>query len=286
MRNARDVCCLLSLSPALLLPLHPSFTSLPRRLLQGLSLLTRFIVSRVCCRVVTQLQRISRGWQLEVRTQVGLLRVTHQSNTDPAESQHEHRATLKQMHWDLETSRTRHTTSNPTTAVDLIMQIASRHPITRASASASPCRRARHVIVASSSPQDQQPSTSGRPQSASPPRRIPLGPNGRPLIMGPEGQPVEVSVCACVSCEGIKHTVSCTGNWATAVAPRSRDLATPTSPTQQQRHHNNWREIVRAGMAASSSSSMTYHGFCSALLSHQAHGNTPTLSMLAALLGG
>lgn len=57
-------------------------------------------------------------------------------------------------------------------------------------------RRLTHVVVTASAT-GQEPSTSGRPQQprGAPPqaqRRMPTGPNGRPLIMGPEGQPVEV----------------------------------------------------------------------------------------------
>lgn len=61
----------------------------------------------------------------------------------------------------------------------------------------APRGRVRLVAVASS---NQEPSTSGRqapqaprPQQQQTPRPgMMMGPNGRPLIMGPEGQPVEV----------------------------------------------------------------------------------------------
>lgn len=63
-------------------------------------------------------------------------------------------------------------------------------------------RRLTHVVVTASAT-GQEPSTSGRPQQPKGAsssagfqlevgRRIPTGPNGRPLIMGPEGQPVKV----------------------------------------------------------------------------------------------
>jgi hypothetical protein len=67
---------------------------------------------------------------------------------------------------------------------------------TQAALTAPRCR-VRLVTVASF---NQEPSTSGRqalqaprPQQQQTPRPgMMMGPNGRPLIMGPEGQPVEV----------------------------------------------------------------------------------------------
>lgn len=69
--------------------------------------------------------------------------------------------------------------------------------------SARPTRR--YTVIASASP--EQPSTSGRPEApvrdsrgrpppgrppAGRPAQLPLGPNGRPMVMGPDGQPVEM----------------------------------------------------------------------------------------------
>lgn len=72
------------------------------------------------------------------------------------------------------------------------MQVSLRPRVTLA-AQRTKCR---HIVLASAGP---EPSTSGRQQAPQAPRQqqqmrpgMMLGPNGRPLIMGPEGQPVEV----------------------------------------------------------------------------------------------
>jgi hypothetical protein len=76
------------------------------------------------------------------------------------------------------------------------MQLARRAAVPTAFRS---CRLTHVVVTASAS--GQEPSTSGRapqqqpgaaPQQQRRYTRMPTGPNGRPLIMGPEGQPVEV----------------------------------------------------------------------------------------------